>query len=437
MVQRAGMKLALHEQEDSSRVLHPFLSDASHRSASMPPSIRTLSCERARGRKPMRRKAFTLVELMVVIAVIGILIGLALPAIHMAREAARATQCASNLRQFGVGMTAMTTGPSGAYCSGNFDWEQDGAVDAVGWVADMVEAGYLPSQMRCPSNAAPLTATYNQLLTGAETGGDCVDRLGPPPQADPDGTIVRGACREIVEDAIPAASEQRSDLVYRKLFENGYGTNYAASWFLARGRVVLDGSGNPKPSDRSCGTNIRSRNVTAGPLTARMVDSGRAAANTVPLLCDASPAGTLEFTLGRFSPQENGPAAFEAIFSAGELVAAPMVGKPVIATSANPSEVMEAPSFAAGTPREGAGGWWGVWNKRVRQDYRGMSVHHRGACNVLMADGSVQSLVDANGDQLINNGFPATGTNGFRDARVEAGPLRLASFYSLQSKGEQ
>jgi prepilin-type processing-associated H-X9-DG protein/prepilin-type N-terminal cleavage/methylation domain-containing protein len=124
-----------------------------------------------------RSAGFTLVELLVVLGIITILIGILLPAFSKAREQARKTACASNLRVIGQALVMYVNANKGRLPNGNppATWEDyAGQNDVlVTFARDFVKG---PQVFGCPSDreAPPLQITTGDpsFSTSARSGYD-------------------------------------------------------------------------------------------------------------------------------------------------------------------------------------------------------------------------------------------------------------------------
>lgn len=110
-------------------------------------------------RSKYNSSGFTLVELLVVVAIIGILAGILVPVLGRARESAKRKSCASNLKQLGLGLNIYATDNSENFPTGS---SGQGARSSI----SLIYPTYLGTKkvFSCPSNATS-TATLSAQST--------------------------------------------------------------------------------------------------------------------------------------------------------------------------------------------------------------------------------------------------------------------------------
>ncbi len=209
------------------------------------------------------RRAFSLVELLVVVALVGALVALLLPAVQAARESARRTQCQNNLRQIGVGLQLYHDNHD-AFPAGGIEWRlgHDRTKRQLAWSAFLLP--YLEQQtlyaqldlskaFDAPENAAGATAVLPVYLCPSAARDEwLVEGRGPcdfggiygeritGPNNPPKGTMIYDHAFRIAEitdgasNTLIVAEDVRWPegqwINGRNVFDQAFAINAAPNW---------------------------------------------------------------------------------------------------------------------------------------------------------------------------------------------------------------
>jgi prepilin-type N-terminal cleavage/methylation domain-containing protein len=136
----------------------------------------------------MRRRGFTLMELLIVIGIIAVLVGILVPMVTRAREMASRTVCLSNIRQLQIGWLAYANEHKGYFCTAGLGTSMDPYFPldkGGGWLSranKMSETIDFPNSRMwpyvnnintyyCPNDTRPVKGTWDPVAPGDHASG--------------------------------------------------------------------------------------------------------------------------------------------------------------------------------------------------------------------------------------------------------------------------
>ena len=192
------------------------------------------------------RGAFTLVELLVVIAIIGVLVALLLPAVQSAREAARRSQCQSQLKQLALGCLN-THDTTGHFPTGGWGWFWTGDPDRGygreqpgGWIYNVLPFIEQAQLHQLASDGQPETITAQQRAGAARIIETPFPLIVCPSRRGATTHSIAAGLVDKFHNADPPAVAGRAD----------YAAN-SGTWYNQGGGSSGTSGGGPTPSGSS------------------------------------------------------------------------------------------------------------------------------------------------------------------------------------------
>lgn len=175
------------------------------------------------------RKGFTLVELLVAIAIIGILLGLLLPNLSAVQQTAKAGAQAAVLQGFGKGfMDFSTLDGQGRLSTSAYDHFRDGDITKVGWVADLVNGKFgNPNKSLDPIARMKINEKFADAAGASATGTFNLFRWVSNENRRPSDNAVVAALTDVTGTSYFGGSQT--------VWDDGYNTNFATTWHFSRG----------------------------------------------------------------------------------------------------------------------------------------------------------------------------------------------------------